>query len=88
MKYPLSSADTLVISKALPFRPPSGIVDGPVKRDRSVGVRRRAGQAFRRGIVAIGVGHDGIARVLEDATGRYAPNEWARPWKGTGGVPG
>jgi hypothetical protein len=29
------------------------------------------------GIVAIGVGHDGIARVLEDATGRYAPNEWA-----------
>jgi hypothetical protein len=23
------------------------------------------------------VGHDGIARVLEDATGRYSPNEWA-----------
>jgi phage terminase large subunit-like protein len=29
------------------------------------------------GIVAVGVGHDGIARVLEDATGRYSPNEWA-----------
>jgi PBSX family phage terminase large subunit len=29
------------------------------------------------GIVAVGVGHDGIARVLEDASGRYSPNEWA-----------
>ena len=29
------------------------------------------------GIIATGVGHDGIARVLEDATGRYSPNEWA-----------
>jgi phage terminase large subunit-like protein len=29
------------------------------------------------GIIATGVGHDGIARVLEDATGRYAPHEWA-----------
>ena len=29
------------------------------------------------GIIAIGVGHDGIARVLEDATRRYSPNEWA-----------
>jgi phage terminase large subunit len=29
------------------------------------------------GIVAVGVGHDGIARVLEDASGHYSPNEWA-----------
>jgi hypothetical protein len=29
------------------------------------------------GIVAVGLGHDGIARILEDATGRYAPHEWA-----------
>jgi hypothetical protein len=29
------------------------------------------------GIVAVGVGHDGIGRVLEDATGRYAPAGWA-----------
>ena len=29
------------------------------------------------GIVVAGVGHDGIARILEDATGRYSPNEWA-----------
>jgi hypothetical protein len=30
------------------------------------------------GIVAVGVGHDGVGRVLEDATGRYAPHDWAR----------
>ena len=30
------------------------------------------------GIVAAGVGHDGIGRILEDATGRYAPDGWAR----------
>jgi PBSX family phage terminase large subunit len=29
------------------------------------------------GIVAVGLGHDGIARVLEDATGRYSPDGWA-----------
>jgi phage terminase large subunit-like protein len=29
------------------------------------------------GIVAVGLGHDGIARVLEDATDRYSPDEWA-----------
>jgi Phage terminase large subunit/Terminase RNaseH-like domain len=29
------------------------------------------------GIVAAGVGHDGNARILEDATGRYSPNGWA-----------
>jgi hypothetical protein len=29
------------------------------------------------GIVVAGVGHDGIARILEDATGRYSPDEWA-----------
>ena len=29
------------------------------------------------GIVAVGLGHDGIGRVLEDATGRYSPDEWA-----------
>jgi phage terminase large subunit-like protein len=29
------------------------------------------------GIVVAGVGHDGIARILEDATGRYSPNDWA-----------
>jgi hypothetical protein len=41
-----------------------------------------AGENDRRsdevGIVAAGVGHDGIGRVLEDATGRYAPDGWAR----------
>lgn len=30
------------------------------------------------GIVAAGIGHDGIGRVLEDATGRYSPDAWAR----------
>lgn len=30
------------------------------------------------GIVAVGLGHDGIGRVLEDATGRYSPDGWAR----------
>jgi hypothetical protein len=30
------------------------------------------------GIVAAGVGHDGIGRILEDATGRYSPDGWAR----------
>jgi hypothetical protein len=41
------------------------------------------------GIVVAGVGHDGIARILEDATGRYGPNDWANKalalydrWKG------
>jgi Phage terminase large subunit/Terminase RNaseH-like domain len=29
------------------------------------------------GIVAAGLGHDGIGRVLEDATGRYSPDGWA-----------
>jgi hypothetical protein len=29
------------------------------------------------GIVAAGIGHDGIARILEDVTGRYSPNDWA-----------
>jgi hypothetical protein len=29
------------------------------------------------GIVAVGLGHDGIGRVLEDATGRYSPAGWA-----------
>ena len=29
------------------------------------------------GVVAVGLGHDGIGRVLEDATGRYSPDEWA-----------
>jgi hypothetical protein len=28
--------------------------------------------------VAAGIGHDGIGRVLEGATGRYSPNGWAR----------
>jgi phage terminase large subunit-like protein len=28
--------------------------------------------------LAAGVGHDGIGRILEDATGRYAPDGWAR----------
>jgi phage terminase large subunit-like protein len=27
--------------------------------------------------VAAGLGHDGIGRVLEDATGRYSPDGWA-----------
>jgi len=41
------------------------------------------------GIVAAGVGHDGIGRILEDGTGRYSPDGWARKalelfdrWKG------
>jgi hypothetical protein len=41
------------------------------------------------GIVVAGIGHDGIARILEDATGRYSPDEWANKalelfdrWKG------
>jgi phage terminase large subunit-like protein len=41
------------------------------------------------GIVAVGFGHDGIGRILEDATGRYAPDGWAKKvlelfdrWKG------
>ncbi|MGA2717123.1 MAG: hypothetical protein ABSG41_28910 [Bryobacteraceae bacterium] len=29
------------------------------------------------GIVATGLGHDGIGRILEDGTGRYSPDEWA-----------
>jgi phage terminase large subunit-like protein len=29
------------------------------------------------GIVAVGLGHDGIGRVLEDGTGRYSPDGWA-----------
>jgi phage terminase large subunit-like protein len=41
-----------------------------------------AGEDDRRsdevGIVAAGIGHDGIGRILEDATGRYAPDGWAR----------
>jgi hypothetical protein len=41
------------------------------------------------GIVVVGLGHDGIGRILEDGTGRYAPNDWANKalalfdrWKG------
>ncbi len=30
------------------------------------------------GIVVAGVGHDGIARVLDDRSGRYSPEGWAR----------
>ena len=30
------------------------------------------------GIVVAGIGHDGIARVLEDRSGRYSPEGWAR----------
>ena len=37
----------------------------------------------------MGKGHDGLARILEDATGRYSPDEWANKalalfdrWKG------
>jgi PBSX family phage terminase large subunit len=52
-----------------------------------------AGESDQRsdevGIVAVGLGHDGIGRILEDATGRYAPDEWAKKvlevydrWKG------
>jgi PBSX family phage terminase large subunit len=41
-----------------------------------------AGESDKRsdeiGIVAVGLGHDGIARILEDATGRYSPDGWAR----------
>jgi phage terminase large subunit-like protein len=29
------------------------------------------------GIVAAGVGHDRVGRILEDATGRYSPDGWA-----------
>jgi len=29
------------------------------------------------GIVVVGLGQDGIARILEDATGHYSPNDWA-----------
>jgi phage terminase large subunit-like protein len=29
------------------------------------------------GIVAAGVGHDGVGRILEDVTGRYSPDGWA-----------
>jgi PBSX family phage terminase large subunit len=29
------------------------------------------------GIVAVGIGHDGIGRILEDASGRYSPDGWA-----------
>jgi hypothetical protein len=40
-----------------------------------------AGESDKRsdevGIVAAGVGHDGIGRILEDATGRYSPDGWA-----------
>ena len=52
-----------------------------------------AGESDKRsdevGIVAVGIGHDGIGRILEDATGRYAPDGWAKKvlelfdrWKG------
>jgi Phage terminase large subunit/Terminase RNaseH-like domain len=41
------------------------------------------------GIVAVGLGHDGIGRILEDATGHYSPDGWAHKalelydrWKG------
>ena len=41
------------------------------------------------GMVVAGKGHDGLARILEDATGRYSPDEWANKalllfdrWKG------
>ena len=30
------------------------------------------------GIVVAGIGHDGIARILEDRSGRYSPEGWAR----------
>ena len=40
-----------------------------------------AGEEDRRsdeiGIIAAGIGHDGIGRILEDATGRYEPDAWA-----------
>jgi phage terminase large subunit-like protein len=29
------------------------------------------------GIVAVGLGHDGIGRILQDGSGRYSPNDWA-----------
>ena len=29
------------------------------------------------GIVVAGIGHDGLAYVVQDASGRYTPNEWA-----------
>ena len=41
------------------------------------------------GIVVVGKGNDGLARILEDATGRYSPDEWTNKalalfdrWKG------
>ena len=41
------------------------------------------------GIVAVGLGHDGMGRILEDATGHYSPDGWAHKalelydrWKG------
>jgi PBSX family phage terminase large subunit len=56
---------------------PSGCEAGNDKRSDEIG------------IVAVGLGHDGIARILEDATGRYSPDEWAHKalelfdrWKG------
>jgi len=34
------------------------------------------------GIVAAGLGYDGIGRILEDASGRYSPEEWgAKTWE-------
>jgi phage terminase large subunit-like protein len=40
-----------------------------------------AGEDDRRsdeiGIIAAGIGHDGVGRILEDATDRYSPDEWA-----------
>jgi phage terminase large subunit-like protein len=34
------------------------------------------------GIVAVGLGHDGIGRVLQNASGRYSPDEWAaKTWE-------
>jgi phage terminase large subunit-like protein len=33
--------------------------------------------ADETGIVVAGVGYDGLAYVLRDASGRYSPNEWA-----------
>lgn len=30
------------------------------------------------GIIAAGLGHDGVGIILEDATGRYSPDAWAR----------
>jgi phage terminase large subunit-like protein len=33
--------------------------------------------ACETGIVVVGLGEDGLAYVLEDASGQYTPNEWA-----------